>query len=156
MFNYESSRREKIFLRGFFINETPINSGFLAVARPNNMMYNILCISTSYSSGGYFVVPSIDIHCHILPGVDDGSPNMETSLCMLKTALLEGTKGMILTPHHKPMHRNVSPRHIEEYTLDLMERAHAQGINVQLFPGNEIYYSDSTVRELPLPILPQI
>lgn len=94
------------------------------------------------------MVPSIDIHCHILPGVDDGSPNMETSLCMLKTALSEGTKGMILTPHHKPMHRNASPRYIEEYTLDLMEKAHEQGIKVQLFPGNEIYYSADTVSQL--------
>ncbi len=94
------------------------------------------------------MVPSIDIHCHILPGVDDGSPNMETSLKMLRTALSEGTKGMILTPHHKPMHHNVSPEHLIDYTNELMEEAHRQGIKVQLFPGNEIYYSDSAVREL--------
>lgn len=94
------------------------------------------------------MVPSIDIHCHILPGVDDGSPNIETSLKMLETALSEGTKGMILTPHHKPMHHNVSPEHLEDYTSELMGRAHEAGIKVQLFPGNEIYYSDQTIKEL--------
>ncbi len=94
------------------------------------------------------MVPSIDIHCHILPGVDDGSPNTESSLKMLKTAISEGTKGLILTPHHKPMHHNVSPGHLLDYTEELMQRAHEHGINVQLFPGNEIYYSDSAVREL--------
>ncbi|WP_408070374.1 CpsB/CapC family capsule biosynthesis tyrosine phosphatase [Butyrivibrio sp. JL13D10] len=94
------------------------------------------------------MVPSIDIHCHILPGVDDGSPDVDTSLAMLKTAISEGTKGMILTPHHKPMHHNVRPDHLIEYTAQLMDRANAKGIDVQLFPGNEIYYSDSAVREL--------
>ena len=80
------------------------------------------------------MVPSIDIHCHILPGVDDGSPNIETSLKMLETALSEGTKGMILTPHHKPMHHNVSPEHLEDYTSELMGRAHEEASRYSFSP----------------------
>ncbi len=57
--------------------------------------------------------PSIDIHCHVMPGVDDGSPNVETSLKMLEIAEKNGISHMILTPHHKPMHHNVSPAHSE-------------------------------------------
>ena len=41
-----------------------------------------------------------DMHCHILPGVDDGSKNMEMSLDMLQIAYEEGTRKIFLTPHY--------------------------------------------------------
>ena len=33
---------------------------------------------------------SIDIHCHIMPGVDDGSPDMETSLELARQSVADG------------------------------------------------------------------
>ena len=41
-----------------------------------------------------------DIHSHMLPGVDDGSKNMEMSLDMLSIAYNEGVRNIILTPHY--------------------------------------------------------
>jgi len=92
--------------------------------------------------------PTIDIHCHILPGVDDGSPDMATSLEMLRIADKNGITHLILTPHHKPMHHNVSPEHNVAYRKKLQEAAKAEGIKAKLFSGNEIYYSDETMEEL--------
>ena len=92
--------------------------------------------------------PTIDIHCHILPGVDDGSPDMATSLEMLKIADKNGITHLILTPHHKPMHHNVSPEHNVVYRKKLQEAAKEAGIKAKLFSGNEIYYSDETMEEL--------
>ena len=92
--------------------------------------------------------PTIDIHCHVMPGVDDGSQNTEMSLKMLQIAEKNGITHMILTPHHKPMHHNVSPEHNVLYRKKLQEAAKEQGIKVKLFSGNEIYYSDETMREL--------
>lgn len=41
-----------------------------------------------------------DIHCHIIPGVDDGSPEMEFSLQYLKSLSEMGLERVIFTPHH--------------------------------------------------------
>ncbi|WP_022764220.1 CpsB/CapC family capsule biosynthesis tyrosine phosphatase [Butyrivibrio sp. XPD2006] len=92
--------------------------------------------------------PTIDIHCHIMPGVDDGSPDMATSLEMLRIADKNGITHLILTPHHKPMHHNVSPEHNVAYRKRLQEAATEAGIKAKLFSGNEIYYSDETMEEL--------
>jgi protein-tyrosine phosphatase len=83
-----------------------------------------------------------------MPGVDDGSPDMATSLEMLRIADKNGITHLILTPHHKPMHHNVSPEHNVAYRKELQEAAKAEGIKAKLFSGNEIYYSDETMEEL--------
>ena len=43
----------------------------------------------------------IDIHCHLLYGVDDGPKKIEESIQMLKEAKSQGISAMILTPHYR-------------------------------------------------------
>ena len=40
-----------------------------------------------------------DLHCHILPGVDDGAPDLEASLAMLEAAKGAGITSIVCTPH---------------------------------------------------------
>jgi protein-tyrosine phosphatase len=46
----------------------------------------------------------IDIHCHILPGIDDGAESLEISVAMAEMAIEEGITHVIATPHASPNH----------------------------------------------------
>ena len=82
----------------------------------------------------------IDIHCHVLPGVDDGAETMEMALDMLRTAAEEGIRKMILTPHQKADRKCVTPEGIARRMGLLQEEADKKGIPVKLYPGNEVFY----------------
>ena len=40
-----------------------------------------------------------DLHCHMLPGIDDGARNMDEALSMAELAVADGVHGVVLTPH---------------------------------------------------------
>lgn len=42
----------------------------------------------------------VDVHSHILPGIDDGSPDVETSLKMIEALQSQGARAIVLTPHY--------------------------------------------------------
>lgn len=42
----------------------------------------------------------VETHCHILPGIDDGAKNIETSLEMIKKLQQQGAEAIIVTPHY--------------------------------------------------------
>ena len=42
----------------------------------------------------------VETHCHIIPGIDDGSPDIDTSLAMIEKLQKQGAKKIILTPHY--------------------------------------------------------
>jgi protein-tyrosine phosphatase len=41
----------------------------------------------------------IDLHCHLLPGIDDGAPDIETSIAMARAAVGGGVEAIVATPH---------------------------------------------------------
>lgn len=90
----------------------------------------------------------IDIHSHILPGVDDGSESFEKSMRMLKCAMDDGISGIILTPHNKPGHRNV---HFSKMTFELekLQKLMAkESIEIDLYLGSELYYRSGLLQEI--------
>ena len=42
----------------------------------------------------------IDLHCHILPAVDDGAASLQASLAMSEQAIAQGITHLLCTPHH--------------------------------------------------------
>ena len=90
-------------------------------------------------------MPFVDIHCHIMPGVDDGARDEEMSLAMLRVAAAEGIEHVILTPHHKPGYRNVSAAGIVRRTKALQALCDAEKIPVALHTGCELYYYEEAL-----------
>ena len=82
----------------------------------------------------------IDIHTHILPGVDDGAASMEQSVRMACAAAMDGTAHIILTPHQKADRRSVTPHGILRRMKLLQEEIDKRNIPVRFYPGSEIFY----------------
>ena len=90
----------------------------------------------------------IDIHTHILPGVDDGAESPETSLEMLRMAAGDGIGQIILTPHSKPWHRHRSCAEVASGVARLRELLQEERLDIQLYTGNELFYRSGLLEEL--------
>lgn len=90
----------------------------------------------------------IDIHCHILPEVDDGARNLEESLTMLRQEVKQGAAAVILTPHQKPNRRSITAASALERTQTLQRAAKENGIDIRLYSGGEIFCCMDTIELL--------
>ena len=86
----------------------------------------------------------IDIHTHILYGVDDGSPNSETSKFLIDEEIKNGVKKIILTPHQNEECKR---------TIELIERFESfknefKDYNIDFYLGSEIYYYSNMIDDL--------
>lgn len=79
----------------------------------------------------------IDIHSHIIPGVDDGSPNLETSLALLRMAAENGTTDIIATPHVIDVSSTLTWDAIRRHVENLQKEADKENIKINIYPGAE-------------------
>ena len=91
----------------------------------------------------------IDMHTHILPGIDDGARDWDVCLRMLAKSVECGVQKIIATPHYSPWDRQATA----EVVCQLCKEAEAQlerqyGMVVNIYPGHEIYYSVGVVDAL--------
>lgn len=84
----------------------------------------------------------VDIHAHVLHGIDDGPKTIEDQLQLLQQAEQNGITDIIATPHHlHPMFDNTFLE-IEPQVNELNERLKEAGINITIYPGQEVRISD--------------
>lgn len=80
----------------------------------------------------------IDIHCHILPGIDDGPEDLATSLDMAKIAAQDGIRVLIATPHTDGIRVNQDrvTAAVHALNLELQQR----NLSLTVYPGFELPY----------------
>ncbi|MCY9006787.1 tyrosine-protein phosphatase [Peribacillus frigoritolerans] len=80
----------------------------------------------------------IDIHCHILPGIDDGSADMNESMNMARKAVEAGITHIFATPHHlNEKYVNVKSNIIDRAVM-LNENLHQNNIPLTIHLGQEV------------------
>ena len=86
----------------------------------------------------------IDLHSHILPGLDDGAQSLEDSVAMARLAVDSGITAMVATPHCADDRR----RETYDSWLFLRDVLHECRIPLELYLGMEIFGTPDTARML--------
>lgn len=79
----------------------------------------------------------IDIHNHVLPGIDDGAADMAESIEMCRIAARDGIKVIVATPHSFDGNRVTDPELIRRMVKALNQALQAKGVDVKVLPGME-------------------
>lgn len=90
----------------------------------------------------------IDIHSHILPGIDDGSDSLETTIEMLRLAWEEGIRTMIATPHYREGRLETPTEQLLELYRQVLAEAQKIDTSFQIYLGNELYSSYNLAEHL--------
>lgn len=88
----------------------------------------------------------MDVHSHILPGIDDGPEDIETSIKMIRMAYNDGISQIIATPHVIPGIFNNYPEIITSRLEALNEKLETEDIPLKIYFGGEHFLDDSLCR----------
>ena len=90
-----------------------------------------------------------DIHCHFVPGVDDGADSMEESLWLLGREYEDGVRSIILTPHFRYQMFETPMEMVQERFDALCEAAEEKfGDGLRLYLGCELHASEDMAEKL--------
>lgn len=87
----------------------------------------------------------IDVHSHILPGIDDGSKNMEMTLEMLRNAEKDGTKEIVATPHYLLEYGEATIKEVKALVEEVNFLIDKEGLNIRVYSGQEVYFNENII-----------
>jgi protein-tyrosine phosphatase len=90
----------------------------------------------------------VDIHCHILPGIDDGATDWDESLAMAELAASDGTTTIIATPHQLGSFGHNRGGAISRSVQELQQRLLAAGVPLSVLPGADVRIEEQLVERL--------
>jgi len=94
------------------------------------------------------VAQYIDLHCHLLPGLDDGAPDLETSLEMLESLLALGFAEICATPHQRNGLFIPTSEAIGQAAAQFQQEAGKKYPNLRLRRGAENYWDEVFIERL--------
>ncbi|HET9073439.1 MAG TPA: CpsB/CapC family capsule biosynthesis tyrosine phosphatase [Solirubrobacteraceae bacterium] len=80
----------------------------------------------------------IDIHCHILGGIDDGPEDLDASVAMARAAAAAGIETVVATPHLRPDFPAVKVDEIAHRVSELRAALVDADIHLEVLPGGEV------------------
>jgi len=92
--------------------------------------------------------PFVDIHCHLLPGIDDGAADLATSLAMARMAVGDGTRAIVVTPHQLGNFVANRGNDVRQRTAALQQQLDAAGVSLQILPGADVRIEDGMIESI--------
>lgn len=90
----------------------------------------------------------IDVHCHILPDVDDGSECMLESINMAMIAKEQGIDKIIATPHYHPEFKYLKGEELNKVCEEFKKQLKENNIDIEIYLGNEIYFTYDLIEKI--------
>jgi protein-tyrosine phosphatase len=82
--------------------------------------------------------PFVDIHCHLLPGLDDGAAGWDDALKMAEMAVADGIETIVATPHQLGSHANNSGETILAVTAQFQQFLAGRHLPLRVLPGADV------------------
>lgn len=89
-----------------------------------------------------------DVHCHVLPAIDDGSRTAAESLLMARGLADLGVRRLHATPHQFRMGNDLDPAWVRDRVAALQEEFRAQGVELELHASAEHLFSERLLEAL--------
>lgn len=90
----------------------------------------------------------IDLHCHILPGLDDGAENLEASIAMAQKAISQGITHILCTPHHNNGRYENPKASVIAAVADLQAELDHRNLSLTLLEGQEVRITGELINEI--------
>ncbi|MBI3461916.1 MAG: protein tyrosine phosphatase [Planctomycetes bacterium] len=90
----------------------------------------------------------MDIHCHILPGLDDGARDWDETLAMARCAVAQGIRRVIATPHQSEQFPGVNRERILAKVSQALQRFQEASIPLEILPGADVRVTEHLVAKL--------
>lgn len=85
----------------------------------------------------------IDLHSHLIWGIDDGSKSRDMTLNMLMQAIEGGTTKLVLTPHYMPGYFEVPLEEVKKKVEGIRNLVREENLNIEIYQGQEVYYTSN-------------